>query len=218
MPSPITPGQFCDAIPSNNADFCTRFNKWLNVPKLLCDLFSWMLKTDGSLSEEFKAENAAFSTPTGMIMYSLTLNVGSGWLLADGSEISRTTYGTLFSQIGTRYGAGDGSTTFKLPDLRGRSLIGAGQGTGLTNRDINIINVGEERHTQIEAELVAHRHAYNTSDSQQILVQQTPGRVNDINRGGSLDYAFADPMELTGGGSPFNVVHPCVIAFPFIKT
>src|SRR5690606_11476130 len=47
-----------------------------------------------------------------------------GWLLADGSEVSRTTYSKLFAAISDTYGAGDGSTTFNLPDLRGRIPIG----------------------------------------------------------------------------------------------
>ena len=58
----------------------------------------------------------------------------AGWLEADGSAISRTTYAELFALIGTTYGTGDGSTTFNLPDARGRTAIGAGQGSGLTNR------------------------------------------------------------------------------------
>lgn len=55
----------------------------------------------------------------------------SGWLLCDGSQVSRTTYVTLFSLLGTSYGAGDGITTFNLPDLRQRFPLGkAAAGTG----------------------------------------------------------------------------------------
>lgn len=57
----------------------------------------------------------------------------SGWLLADGSVVSRSTYAALFAAIGTTYGSGDGSTTFKLPDLRQRFPLGkAATGTGST--------------------------------------------------------------------------------------
>lgn len=55
----------------------------------------------------------------------------AGWLLADGSNVSRTTYAKLFAAIGTTYGAGDGSTTFKLPDLRGEFVRGLDQGRGV---------------------------------------------------------------------------------------
>lgn len=49
-----------------------------------------------------------------------------GWLMCDGSAVSRTTYSKLFNAIGTTYGTGDGSTTFNIPDLRGRFPVGAG--------------------------------------------------------------------------------------------
>ena len=60
--------------------------------------------------------------------------LSDGWLATDGSDISRTTYSDLFTNIGTTYGAGDGSTTFMLPDLQGRVALGAGQGTTTQNR------------------------------------------------------------------------------------
>lgn len=60
----------------------------------------------------------------------------TGWLFCDGSAISRTTYADLFAVIGTTYGVGDGSTTFNLPDSRGRALIGVGTGSGLTARSL----------------------------------------------------------------------------------
>jgi microcystin-dependent protein len=62
--------------------------------------------------------------PSGSIMAFAGATVPSGWLLCDGSIISRTTYSDMFSSIGTAWGQGDGSTTFHLPDLRGRFLRG----------------------------------------------------------------------------------------------
>lgn len=57
----------------------------------------------------------------------------AGWLLCDGSAVSRTTYSALFAAIGTTYGTGNGSTTFNLPDLRQRFALGkAASGTGST--------------------------------------------------------------------------------------
>lgn len=53
-----------------------------------------------------------------------------GWLICDGSQISRTTYSDLFSVIGTTFGSGDGSTTFTLPDLRAAFVRGAGSKSG----------------------------------------------------------------------------------------
>lgn len=64
----------------------------------------------------------------------VTTTAPSGWLLCNGNAVSRTTYSTLFASISTTYGAGDGTTTFNLPDMRSRMPIGVGTGTGLTAR------------------------------------------------------------------------------------
>lgn len=61
----------------------------------------------------------------------------NGWLLCSaGRTVSRTTYAALFAAVGTTYGAGDGSTTFGLPDAAGRAIGAAGNGSGLTARAI----------------------------------------------------------------------------------
>lgn len=81
----------------------------------------------------------------------------AGWLVCDGRAVSRTTYGQLFAAIGTTWGAGDGSTTFNLPDGRGKALLGAGQGTGLTARALGSTG-GEESALIVVRELPAHGH------------------------------------------------------------
>jgi len=52
------------------------------------------------------------------------------WLICDGSAVSRTTYAALYAFLGTTYGSGDGSTTFNLPDYRGRTIIRSSSVTG----------------------------------------------------------------------------------------
>jgi microcystin-dependent protein len=60
----------------------------------------------------------------------------NGWLLCDGAIVSRFVYPELFHVISTTFGSGDGVTTFQLPDLRSRIPLGAGDGTGLTEREL----------------------------------------------------------------------------------
>lgn len=62
---------------------------------------------------------------TGDIKIQTTSTIPSGWLLCNGAEVSRTTFSNLFTKIGTTYGTGDSSTTFNIPDLRDRYIIGA---------------------------------------------------------------------------------------------
>ena len=64
------------------------------------------------------------SVAAGAVSYFATAVAPFGWLKANGALISRTTYATLFAAIGTTFGAGDGSTTFQLPDLRGEFVRG----------------------------------------------------------------------------------------------
>lgn len=67
--------------------------------------------------------------PAGAVIPFAGSSAPTGFLLADGSAVSRTTYSALFTAIGTTFGAGDGSTTFNLPDLRGIFVRGAGTQT-----------------------------------------------------------------------------------------
>lgn len=67
---------------------------------------------------------AAVTVPTGSMQMWPTATAPTGYLLCAGTAVSRTTYATLFALIGTTYGVGDGSTTFNLPDLRGRMPLG----------------------------------------------------------------------------------------------
>ena len=99
------------------------------------------------------------TTPIGKIVMYAGSSAPRGWLLCQGQAVSRTTYAKLFSVIGTTYGSGDGSTTFNVPDMRGRSPLGVGNGdaTGHTNHTLGQKG-GEETHTLDVNEMPAHSH------------------------------------------------------------
>ena len=85
------------------------------------------------VSNDGAAQSSAFA---GEIRALGGATIPAGWLICDGSAIDRVDFSTLFAALGITWGAGDGSSTFNIPDLRGRSVIGAGQGTSLTKRSI----------------------------------------------------------------------------------
>jgi len=85
----------------------------------------WQVSNDG------EAFSAVASMPTGSLIAFPGATEPAGYLECDGSPISRTTYASLYGVIGTMFGVGDGTTTFNLPDLRGRFLRGWDHGAGV---------------------------------------------------------------------------------------
>lgn len=140
-------------------------------------------------------------TPAGVIhMFAGSISP-SGWLICDGSAVSRTVYADLFKVIGTTYGAGDGNTTFSLPDMRGRTPVGVGQGVGLTARTLGG-TVGQENSSLIEANLPAHAHSFTpagslTSESSHTHTSANAGNHNHTGVNGWQPLVFTS----TGGGA-----------------
>lgn len=97
--------------------------------------------------------------PVGMVMLYADeyLPASAPFLWCNGAAVSRTTYANLFNVIGTTYGSGDGSTTFNVPDTRGRTIINQGTGSGLTERTIGQTG-GSERHVLTLDQLPPHGH------------------------------------------------------------
>jgi microcystin-dependent protein len=92
----------------------------------------------------------------------------TGWLFCFGQNVSRTAFAQLFGVIGTTFGIGDGSTTFGLPDLRGRFVAGVDAGAGrLTGAQTGGLSAtlgavgGEQGHATTLAETIAHAHNAN---------------------------------------------------------
>jgi phage-related tail fiber protein len=91
--------------------------------------------SDGNLSQLYM---------TGAIFYFAMQNPPEGFLVCDGSAISRSTYNTLFNVINNLYGNGDGNTTFNLPDLRGQFIRGF-DSSGSVDRDRNKAGFGTKQ-------------------------------------------------------------------------
>lgn len=119
--------------------------------------------------------NTTGLTPAGAVLYFATSAPPTGWLRANGSAVSRSTYSALFAAVGTTFGSGDGSTTFNLPDMRDRMLIGSGNlyGLGATggNKDAIVI---DHNHTGGTSGAGDHSHAiYVAQDSYGVGDQST---------------------------------------------
>ena len=99
------------------------------------------------------------STPAGVLTMFAGAAAPAGWLLCNGAAVSRSTYARLFTAVSTTWGVGDGATTFNVPDLRGRTPIGAGTGTGLTLRTLAAaVGVEDVTLSSAQSGLPAHTH------------------------------------------------------------
>lgn len=148
--------------------------------------------------------------PAGVILPYAGSTIPAGWLACDGGAYPRVTYAALFAVIGTTFGAGqDGISTFNVPDFRGRTAVGSGQGIGLSNRPIGQA-VGEESHKLTLNEMPSHTHQLRT--------------MMDSDGGGGYSGAtwFSDPVywrdtTAAGGDVPHNTMQPSLVVKFIIK-
>jgi microcystin-dependent protein len=148
----------------------------------------------------------------------LAAQIPASHLPCDGAAVSRTTYVALFTAIGTIHGVGDGSTTFNLPDLRGRAPVGMdnmGTAAGAADRitaawaDTEGGSGGAETHTLDTTEIPAHTHNVQTRNSSGAGTT----RIQQATDGAASDTA----TESTGGGGAHNNLQPALAGYWIIQ-
>jgi microcystin-dependent protein len=179
----------------------------VTTPKLAASSVTTINIADANITLAKAASEFLYKlVPTGVVLpYAGTL-APNGFIFSVGTA-SRTTYATLFAAIGTTFGAGDGTTTFGLPDPAGRALIGAGAGASLTARALGV-TLGEETHLLTLAETPAHTHSYNAPAGDQAIYAG----------GGASSASYGMGSRTTssvGSGTAHNVMQPS-LALNFI--
>lgn len=162
---------------------------------------------------KYRPSTGVFSTlPAGITLQGYWSTVPQGYLYEDGSAVSRSTYSALYSATGTTYGAGDGSTTFNLPDSRGR--VGVGLMTGDAQFGSRGQLTGEKRHTLTIAEMVPHNHMfYVTANTGGGGIRRDYG-----DDGPGLPYDQGVQTDAAGGGQPHNIIQPSMTKRSTVKT
>lgn len=131
----------------------------------------------------------------------------SGWLNCDDSGVSRITYATLYAVIGTTFGAGDGSTTFNLPDFRGRGPIGVGTGDASDATAWVLAEMkGSETHVLVDSELPT-------------TTIRSPAHASSPAHSDAVPLPVADDVNTSfGGDGAHNNLQPSLAIYFIIKT
>lgn len=157
--------------------------------------------------------------PAGVVLPFAGASAPTGWLLCFGQAVSRTTYATLFTALGTTYGAGDGSTTFALPDLRGRVAAGEDDmggtaasrlttaGSGVNGAALGATG-GAQTHTLDVTQIPAHTHGTGGDNLTVSAGAQSVRYGNNLN---------TLATSSTGGGLAHNNTQPTIVLNYIIK-
>jgi microcystin-dependent protein len=129
----------------------------------------------------------------------------AGWLLCNGAQVSRTTYSRLFAAIGGFYGSGNGTTTFTLPDFRGR--VPAGVDSAQTDFNARGKTGGAKTHTLTETQIPSHSHTISVVYKNEFGVSAN-GRKNDCATGDASEVNSTWDSNATGGGQAHNNLQP----------
>lgn len=164
------------------------------------------------------------SVPVGSIQAYASSTTPYGWLACDGSEVNRALYSELFAAIGTTYGDGDGTSTFNLPDLNGRTIIGIGESdaAGHTNHTLGQSD-GEETHVLTINEMPSHAHEQQAGTSDGHINREVSYYATGTSSGSGSQASWFSASRLTistkdtGGGQPHNNMPPYLATNYIIK-
>lgn len=153
--------------------------------------------------------------PVGAVLAYGSSNAPKGWLNCDGQAVSREDYADLFSVVGTTYGVGNGSTTFNLPNLLGRTIVGQGSGAGLTSRAMGATG-GAETHTLTTGEMPSHSHTSNAvGNTVGLMTANGSSTAIEVDASAVEPNIYAAPVALSinnaGSGGAHNNMQPFTV-------
>lgn len=155
-----------------------------------------LVQTTSSQGGSSQLSAGVTSVPVGAILDYGGTSAPSGWLICDGSLVSRNLYSNLFTAIGTQFGVGDGSTTFGLPDCQGRMTVGQSGVTGHTD----VTTIGNNDGSSLAHRRPKHRHTVNdVGHGHTYLLIQGGSGTEGTNAAGNQQYNSSGTSSNTTG-------------------
>ena len=203
-----------------------------------------IIVNDGGTTKTVPASDIRqYSMPTGAVIPFAGKNdqIPAGFLVCDGSAVSRTTYSALFTALGTTYGSGDNATTFNLPDLRGRVVAGQDDMGGVSANRVTTPESGingdflggtggsESVELQLD-EMPSHNHTFSDTDTLSNIAIPRPLVIelaaNSVNAegsavrvdSGSKTVSISGTTNSKGSGNTHNNMQPTIILNYLIRT
>lgn len=226
MGSPVKPSDLDAAVPSVFANICSGFKSLFLLGPLLKTFWHYAFDSDGNVTPAFKALFASIGVPTGaLIDWPIGGSIPDGFLVANGQVVSRATYPGLFTVLGTFYGAGDGITTFGLPDLTDKFRVGAsatvGAGSQGGNATVSLLETNNGPHTHRALVSAQGTNAYNTiwgSSPDNSVTGTVYPNDHGLAGIGTHEVPMATTLENSGDGTAFSILPPYLATIVLIKT
>jgi len=195
---------FC-LLPLADVDWFKR--QLIKALTLMCEPENWIVQGDQTIEYALDQANIMMRDlimftfnpfPPGTVQAYAGAALPDGWLECDGAAYEQSDYPELYAALGDTWGAA--GTTFNVPDLRNRTIIGVSAGYTLAETG------GEERHTLSEAEMPVHSHSYSKPEIPTLVFEPGEVPVSTID-------LFPDNTGTAGGGESHNNMQPFGTAY-----
>lgn len=233
--SPVTPLTTSNLDIDANAPLCDKLKALHSAGAVIKELVAYLFDNNGNPTDGFVAAMGAKLMPVGGVIFWPSASVPDGWLILNGQAVDRTMYASIYQLFGTQFGAGNGTTTFNLPNFQDKVPLGAsaskgvGSSGGAESVSLTIDMMPEHDHFEFVDAEPASGSTVNTNDGVVRRLQAgtdpsynmtaaaagvaaTLGRSSKT--GGSKP---AVPPSTTPGGTPVPTLPPYIAGYWIIR-
>lgn len=183
----------------------------LSAGGVLNDLVTYMFDNNGNVTKEFSDAISLRMMPLGSMQFWLGSSVPSGFLIANGQAVSRTEYASLYALFGTQHGAGNGTTTFNLPNMSDRVAMGASAAKAVGS------SAGSNSVTLTVPNLPKHKPVILAAIEKFLVLATGPGTNGEVPDGAVIRKTPDEVFDFIGGDVPVDTTPAHIAGFWIIR-